>query len=235
MADYNISREDEKVTKTFSDEKKKLSNMTGAQKCEYIWSYYKIHIIGAVLLICAIIWFVHYRMTYEVYKLYGVVVNSDEIRDDAADVIEDYLQMEKHEAVNIASGLEGNADNPSSYDNPLSVYTGAASVDFIFADELGADYVCELGAVLNIEDSLPDDLQKLWSDRIVEMTVRDFEQEGKYIKGPVAVDISGTKVQEYFGLSGETCYFLVDDLSGNEEYMEKFYQMLYDIETEKLK
>jgi hypothetical protein len=46
----------------------------------------------------------------------------------------------------------------------------------------------------------------------------------------VAVDITGTGIQEYFGLDEKMKYLMIADLSGSEEYLQNFYDLIYKIE-----
>jgi hypothetical protein len=48
----------------------------------------------------------------------------------------------------------------------------------------------------------------------------------------VAADISGTKIQQYFGLDDNTKYLVIADLSGSEDYMENFYNLLKEMNEE---
>ena len=140
--------------------------------------------------------------------------------------------MDKHEKVSLIAGLNGDVDyNSGEYYNQIDIYTVAKTIDFIFTDEVGANYVCRLGALRDATQYLPEDLYELWEDRITVMSMYDVDTDDTYIEAPVAIDISGTKVQEYFGLNDSTCYLMLSDLSGHEEYMQGFLQMLYDIET----
>lgn len=229
---YNIKRSDEQLKKTWAGEKAKLSQMSASEKAEYIFAYYKLPIIGAILVIGIIVYLIYHQLTYVRYELYGIEVNSDVYNEAAVDQMHDYLQMDKHTGVSYIAGLVGDKDSTvgGMYDQ-ITIYTVAGNVDFVFADETGADYVCKMGAVSDVNVALPAELLELWKDRVTDFSVWDASTDDTFFNAPVAIDISGTNVQKYFGLDDKTKYLLICDLSGNEEYMQGFYNMLYDIET----
>lgn len=229
---YNIDRESEQIHKSFAGEKAKLSQMSFGEKVEYIFAYYKVHIIIILAIITIIAYVIHHALTYVAYQFYGVVVNTEVVDTSRQDDIRDYLEMDKHTGVSLLGGLSGDIErDATNYYNQLNIYTISGQVDFAFVDEAGAKYMCSLGALSSVEDSVPVDLQDLWADRVVEMDVYDCSTEDEYVSAPVAFDITGTQVQEYFGLEDDTCYLMICNLSGHPDYMEKFGQMLYDIET----
>ncbi len=233
MGDYK-DEEQESVNKTLEGEKKKLSQMTAGQKAEYIFTYYKLHILGIILVVALIIYIINRRLNYVDYKLYGVVINSYTADETVAEKLTEELGMDKHEGVSFLTGLSADVDgNSASYINQLDLYTMSGEMDFAFTDEAGAQHLCDLGTPLDVTDQLSLDLLKLWSTRTVEFSQMDSDTE-EYYDNYAAIDISGTAVQDYFGLDDSTCYLLLIDLSGNEDYMQAFYNLLYDIETGKV-
>lgn len=230
MGDYK-DEEQESVNKTLDGEKKKLSQMTFGQKADYIFTYYKFHILGVILVLALIIYIINRRLNYVDYKLYGVVLNSYQASEDVEEKMAEDLDMDKHEGVSFLTGLSGDVDvNSASYIDQIQLYTVAGEMDFVFTDEAGAQYLCDLGTPLDVTDQLSLDLLKLWSTRTVEFSELDSDTD-EYYDNYAAIDISGTAVQDYFGLDDNTCYLMLVDLSGNEEYMQAFYNLLYDIET----
>lgn len=233
MENYNITREQESVKKTFAGEKAKLAKMTFSEKIEYIFAYYKIHIIVILAVISIIGYSIYHAMTYTRYVLYIDILNSYEGNLDRDVEIGEYIGLDKHESVGLEYGIDTSADAAAgSLYKQIDIYTIADEIDVCFTDKEGADYVAGLGTTQLMETELPKELYELWEDKIVELSVYDTNTDDTFYDLPSAVDISGTKVAEYFGLSPETKYMIVCDLSGHEEYMQKFFMMLYDIETE---
>ena len=144
--------------------------------------------------------------------------------------VAEQLGMDKHEGFSMVAGLSGDVDaNSTAYYNQIDIYTVSGQMDFAFTDEAGVQYLCDLGTPLDVTKQLPDNLLDLWANREATFSQRN-ENDDTYFDNYAAIDISGTKVQEYFGLDDNMCYLVIVDLSGNEEYMQNFYNLLYEIE-----
>lgn len=234
MGEY-IDKEKESVNKSFAQERAKLKDMTLSKKAEYIFTYYKFHILAIIFVIAVIIYIINNRLNYVDYKLYGVVINSDAISDEAEVSLPEALGMEGHDGLSLITGLSGDVDsNSTAYYNQIDIYTVAGQMDFAFTDEAGVQYLCDMGTPLDVTAVLPEDLLNLWQDRATEFSQLDSATEDTYFANYAAVDISGTAVHDYFGLEDNISYLVITDLSGNDNYMTSFYQLLYDIETDNL-
>ncbi len=223
-------KEQEQVTKSWAGEKAKLAQMPLDKKIGYVFTYYWMHMLIVLVIIGVIVWFVHHQMTYIDYKLYGVVINSSQVDESLEKTLPELLGMDKHEGFSMVAGLSGDVDaNSTAYYNQIDLYTVSGQMDFAFTDEAGVQYLCDLGTPLDVTKQLPDNLLDLWANREATFSQRN-ENDDTYFDNYAAIDISGTKVQEYFGLDDTMCYLVIVDLSGNEEYMQNFYNLLYEIE-----
>ncbi len=226
-----IDNEQESVRKSLSGEKAKLSQMTFDKKIEYIFTYYWPHMLIVLLVLAAVGWFIHHQLTYVDYKLYGVVINSSQVDESIEDTLPAVLGMARHDGVSIVAGLSTDElVNAGTYYNKIDLFTVSDQMDFVFTDEAGVEYLCELGTPLDVTTELPEELYDIWADRVVAFSQRN-PNEDTYFDNYAAVDISGTGVQEYFGLDDDMRYLVIVDLSQNEEYMSSFYHLLYEIET----
>ena len=222
--------EQEQVTKSWAGEKAKLDQMPFDKKVGYIFTYYWMHMLIVLVIIGAIGWFVHHRMTYIDYKLYGVVINSSQVDESLEKKMPTLLGMGKHDGVSLVAGLSGDVDaNSTAYYNQIDIYTVSGQMDFAFTDEAGVQYLCDLGTPLDVTKQLPDNLMSIWKNRVATFSQRN-ENDDTYFENYAAIDISGTNIQEYFGLEDTMSYLVIVDLSGNEDYMQQFYQLLYEIE-----
>ncbi|MCR4694893.1 MAG: hypothetical protein K5773_06195 [Pseudobutyrivibrio sp.] len=232
--DYN-DQEQEAVRKTFAGEKAKLAQMTTKEKFQYIWSYYKLHILVVLIIITAVVYIIHQRLTYVDYKLYGVVINSENYNESLMDTLPAELGMEKHEGFSYRGGLSAVPDSGvSGMYNQVDLFTISGQMDFAFTDDDGVQYLCNFGTPYDVTQVLPQELLDMWPDKEVSFTEYNPDTE-QYYDNYAAINISGTAVQEYFGLDPSMCYLVITDLSDNPKYMDAFYQVLYDIETGKLK
>jgi hypothetical protein len=226
-----VDKEQEQVAKTLKGEKKKLSQMTFGQKLEYIWEYYKFHIIVALLIIGAITWGVHHALTYVQYKFYGMIINSSQYNEKVADEMHDVLKMAKHDGFNLSADFYTYDDvNMGGYGNKLDIYIMTGQLDFAFTDDVGVDYLVDMGVIRDLSTTVPNELYSKWESegRIYQATVTD--DDGVTNNYNVAVDISGSPIQKYFGLDENIRYLLIADLSGSEDYMARFYELLYELE-----
>ncbi len=234
MGEY-IDKEKESVNKSFAGEKAKLKEMTFSQRVEYIFTYYKFHILAIVFVIVVIIYIINNRLNHVDYKLYGLVINSDTISETAQKDLEDQLGMEGHDGLSLITGLSADVDsNSTSYYNQIDIYTVAGQMDFVFTDEAGVQYLCDMGTPRDVTAVLPADLLQVWSGREIEFSQLDPDTEDTYFTNYAAIDISDTLVHDYFGLDDNICYLVITDLSGNENYMTSLYQCFYDIEMDNL-
>ncbi|SDB29220.1 hypothetical protein SAMN02910298_01425 [Pseudobutyrivibrio sp. YE44] len=223
--------EQEAVTKTFAGEKNKLSKMNKKEKLDYIWTYYKIHIFVVLLILGVIGWGVHHAMTYVQYKFYGMVINSGQYDTKVEGQLHDILKMEKHDGVNITADLyTDETANMGGYGNKLDIYVMAGQLDFAFTDKAGVEYLVNMGAVRDVKDTVPDKLLSKWTDEGLIYSMEVTDDGGKTDTYDVAVDISNSPIHEYFGLDDNIKYLLIADLSGSEEYLNNFYDLLYKVE-----
>jgi hypothetical protein len=136
----------EKVKNYLKEEKAKLSKMDGKQKADYIFTYYKVHILIALFVVISIGWLIHHYATYVSYELYGMVINSDAINEDREKDIHDYLGMEGHDGVDLTAGLyTDETANAGGYGNRLDILFLSNQCDFVFTDEAGCQYIEDFG------------------------------------------------------------------------------------------
>lgn len=146
MGNYKDS-EMEKVKKSWAGEKEKLSKMNTSQKVDYIWTYYKIHIILIIGILSAIIWSVHHFTTYIKYEFYGMVINGESINEDREKEIHDYLGMDSRHGADLSGGLYSDETVSGGYGTRLSILLMAGECDFAFTDEEGVQYLTDYGLV----------------------------------------------------------------------------------------
>lgn len=152
----NTDSEREKIKKSLAGEKEKLAGMTTSQKVDYIWTYYKIHIILVIAAISAIIWSIHHFTTYIKYDFYGMVINGESVNEDREKDIHDYLGMKKREGADLTAGLYSDETVSGGYGTRLSVLLMAGQCDFAFTDEEGVKYLTDYGLVT--EENKPIDI-----------------------------------------------------------------------------
>ena len=102
---YDAERE--AIKKSFKGEKKKLSKMRLSEKLKYIWSYYRIPIIGGIFAIVALSYLIFVFATKKETVFMGVVVNDPTVRAHEYSVfLDDYLSLIRE----IPQPAQGEAD-----------------------------------------------------------------------------------------------------------------------------
>ena len=225
--------EQEAVKKTFGGEKKKLSQMTFGQKIEYITEYYRLHILVIILILGAVGWGVHHALTYVQYKFYGMIINSAQYDKSIEDDLRQRLSMDKHDGLSITAELSSADDaNMGGYGSQLDILIMTGQMDFAFTDEAGVEHLVDMGVIRPLDKTLPKDLYQDWAGDNRIYTAEYTDDDGNTDTYQVAADISGTKIQQYFGLDDNTKYLVIADLSGSEDYMENFYNLLKEMNEE---
>jgi len=196
---------------------KKLKNMTWAQKTEYIWEYYKIHIIGSLIAIIAIVCFVLMFMQNNYQAVFTTVVVDGKMTGfaDNSDILTteftNYLGIDgKSKRVIFDSNytlIQRTGDEDSYYSTQkLVTMATAKSIDGYLCEY---DYVTfysgddELFLTDLTELLTADELSKL-SNYLIYYTAADGT------KTPIAVDLTSTRVKTGTDLTmTRPCYGVV--------------------------
>jgi len=218
------------------DQNKKLKNMTWAQKKEYIWEYYKIHIIGTLIAIVTIICFVftfiqnNYEAVFTTIVVDGNMTGFSDNKDILTQEFTKYLGIDgKNKRVffdNNNTLIQKTGDQDSYYSTQKIITMATAqSID---------GYLCEYDYVnfYSQDDSLfladlsellsADELSKL-SAYLVYFTAADGT------KIPVAVDLTSTHVKTETDLTmTRPCYGVVST-SKHTDNAVKFIRYAFDL------
>lgn len=174
-----------------NQETKKLKDMPPKKKAEYIWEYYKFHIIGtiaAVILICVFIR--DYRENRKPVFLDMAVINSDMAYSEENLISDDYVKYADIDTsvynLSIDTGFvisESGMDQMSlANSEKLMAMFAAGSIDLLLGPD---DLINEYGAMsayMNIEDILTPDMREQLESKGYELyytTVYEEDANGK--------------------------------------------------------
>lgn len=157
-------------------ERQKLSQMSGRDKVWYIWEYYKLPIIGAVIVVFLIASFAHafYSNRFD-NALYIMILNDksggDNHTDEMADALGEYLNLGKNERVVIDDSLSatyGDSTTEMGYASlaKITALITTKDLDVIISDKASMDHFGSLNAYSNLEEELPADLYALVKDHL---------------------------------------------------------------------
>lgn len=166
----------ETISKKWKEETGKLSKMRFRDKLWYIWEYYKLHMLG-ILMIGIVIYIVglsiHNRGITNV--LYGGIIN-DYVTDDSLKGLTDefkerYALDPKKQTVTMDASFYISMDQQSemsmSASTKLTVLIASQSLDFTISDPAVFENNAALDSYLDLETFLPEDMKSRLSEYYV--------------------------------------------------------------------
>ena len=226
---YDAERE--AIKKSFKGEKKKLSKMRLSEKLKYIWSYYRIPIIGGIFALAALSYLIFVFATKKETVFMGVVVNDPTVRAHEYSVfLDDYLSLDGKQQTELITDVSLSAvsspymsSRSMSGTSQIMVYILGKELDYVITDKTGLEYLCSEDVSKHLDKFLPGYIYDAFSEKIVSMDVK-----GNNV--PVAIDITGTRFAESLGINYSPAYICFQDLSGHDDNMQRFLELLYKFE-----
>lgn len=219
----------------FRGERGKLSDVKGIKnKIEYIWEYYKIHIIVGTVLFISLVSFIRYRINYQYVQLTMGIVNGTQV--DASEFESEFIEYlglnPKKNTISVYN-KSLNSDERMTGETPyklLDIYIAAGQLNVAFCDEKGVEYMSGMGGTWDLYEITTVSQQNVLSEYFVEfpflvasgLTEEEIIYEDRY----VAIDLSQTSLMEYFGLDEDHKYMVISNYEGNEENMVKFLNFI---------
>ena len=211
-------------------EKQKIHGMTREKALRYIWTYYKIPIVGILVFIFLVIYFIHAFLNRpEDTILHVTFVNCYDDVSEKSDFHKEFLEyadfQETGEVIfdsNVFFDLSKDSDYANTYFQKTVAYLEAGTTDALICQETNMKGMAKGGRVLNLEDERSAGIYEKYKDRIVYYTT----EEGEVI--PVAVDISDSP--RFKGMSSyqnsEGCYLCVSAYIDQADQVEVFLDYL---------
>lgn len=193
--------------------KEKWQKMTPKQKREHVWEYYKLPIIGILIVLAVAGWFIHYELTYVEPQMQIIMTDmSVPLSDDS--VYHDFLTEYGYEAYDRAIALNQNmyfsldSEDPTMFENNgrsyelLFAMMATQTQDVLFTQPTVYGSCAAEGAMMDLSKVIPQEVLDAFSDHL--FFVRDEETGEEY---PCGVNVSGNpwmeKVQkDYKGYVG---------------------------------
>lgn len=222
----------EKLRLNFKEEKAKLSKMSWKDKIWYIWEYYKLHMLGVILL-CVVIYTVgvsiHNRNITSV--LYGALIN-DYLTEDNLETFTDEFKEAvafnpKKESVNLDTtiriDLEQQTEFTMSSLTKVTVLVASQSLDFIISDTPIFENYAALDTYQDLEVLLPDDMKEALRGRFL------YATDSTGAKKAYGLDLSGTRYDTVAGSFLTPPVFSVVSNTKNTENALLFLRILCDL------
>jgi len=214
-------------------EKKKIQGMTREKAAGYIWTYYKIPIVGVMTVIFLIIYFVHAFLNRpEDTLLHVTFVNCYEDISEDSDFYKNFMEFADFEESgevyfdsNIFFNLEKESDYANTYFQKTVAYLEAGTTDAVVCQESNLKGLAQGGRVLSLRDERVEKIYEKYKDRIVEYTTK----EGETV--PVGINISDSPLLKGTKSYQDGCYLCVsayidepDRIDNVETFLDYLFQ-----------
>jgi hypothetical protein len=201
----------------------KLKEMTFKKKVEYIWEYYKLHIIGLIIILGIIgslmnTWFFNPNPDSALFVAWSSGFTLHEQLDDLKDVLEERIVDENvNEEVVVSMFVGANSDDASmmmAYTQRLMAMVAAGAIDVFIIDAQQMEMYSNSGILRPMEDMLarvhsinPAVYELIEENKV---SLRYEPEEGVFLENIMGISIIGSPLlsrleffeQElYFGIS----------------------------------
>lgn len=167
------------------EKKTNFRTLSKKQKIEYIWDYYKWHIIVVVAILAAIGSLIHHYATYKETVLDVIMINSNYTFTNETPGLEDYydiIQLKpKTEKVSVDASLtfsESDAYSTNYYsDQTLSLRLSVGGSDILFSNESVFTQYASLHCFTDLTTVLTEEELAEWADLLVYVTEEETNYE----------------------------------------------------------
>ncbi len=166
-----------------------LKELSGRERMEYLWEYYKVPILlvalGLIILAFSVAWIFSRKTTYFTVELVNVSGSYYEMRKLGTDIFQDYLRKEGLDPnkYNIdvidsrAVDLENMDTNTPATLQIMTAEFSSGSFDLFVADEPVWEFYAPYGAVMDLRDVLPKDWLEAHKDLWYMITMEETGEE----------------------------------------------------------
>jgi hypothetical protein len=153
---------------------KPLREMTGKERVQYIWDYYKVTFLVVALCILVAGGFLYHYISYREPVLELMMINlhqtdSSELEESFADFVDANGYDSAKDSVEINSMLNLDTSSGSDYDDQITMQTLIASMTYsgFFADETVFSFYSPAGYFRDLSALLSEEELSILSDRLV--------------------------------------------------------------------
>ena len=217
-----------------------FKKLTKAEKLEYIWDYYKFHLLGILFLLSLFIGsFFIWQQNSKPVLLNSYLLNTDWGDQQAQKLLEEYASFHSYDLKNYNAYFNSSVFIDTKIKDQMSTvaYTKVMSdldvkkTDFYFCNRETFDYFGERETFLNLETAMPKELLEQFQHQL--LTVNTYDEHGNVSSSYVAgIDISNSPVllkaqAERKLYEDGNVYFTVPYNSERLDEVWKFLEFLY--------
>lgn len=209
----------EELKQAVQDEKKKLREMTIKEKADYVWEYYKMHIISVIIFVAIAgsiintVWINPPKKTFINFVYYRAYINDTILRSFADHLTEVLVTDKENEAVyftNFYLSDEAYSEMDLAMAQKFAAMTASRELDVIVVDELDFIDMNGVGMFKDLNDVFSKDELAAFKDRI--MTYTD-EETG--IIAPYAIRVDENMLLDEYDLPSEG--YMIGIMSNTEK------------------
>lgn len=179
-----------------------FKGLTGKKKREYIWEYYKIHIIVGIISVILLGSFIHSKFT-EIHYEFNLTVIGSSVKSDKTEEFQNKLtsvvlknpsknQSAEFDNIPIQNIIGSNDGNAYQYMQKIMAEASANVLDAIILSKPDYDNFVKNGLFLNLEKTNLD------LDKYKDISVKGETKDGE--KGTFAISIENSKVLKEYGM-----------------------------------
>lgn len=214
----------ERIARWFQGEKEKMAPMTPRKKWEYIWTYYKWWILGAVLLVGIVITGISDAQYQKKQVLVsGMFINTATNAEGYAYVKEDYwtyagadpdTRVELTEARSVRFELEQPTEMDVNLIMSVDTMIAAGDLDYIIGDASAVKFYAQRESLLDLTTIFSEAQLAKWGILSTDT-------------GVMAIELTDSKLQQQFGLYTQPSYIMILVNTSHREQCADFIQYLF--------
>lgn len=241
------------LTDNENQQKQFFAEMDKKQKIEYIFTYYKWHMIGVIVLVFAVIAIgktVYHASLPTVLNLAFINNNGDGVNQEyVVDAYREYYDLGTRNHINLYCDFNKNAngdvaiDENASLEEEMAYYAQspadeamayaitATVLDAMICDEEAMELYVSAEETTAIDNVLPEDIYKQIEDKVV---IKSDPNKVKFDGEPysVAIDVSDTEFIKNCNLSYDKAYLVIPSTRKmNDENTVNFINFIFDLQA----
>lgn len=200
----------ESFKKELHSAKTEVSRLEGAAKLQYVWDYYKLWIIGAVCLICFLIYFFIARaLTPDDNWFYISIANTQADVGNHSAMWKEFVDYsgydtkEKNVYFNNVCYFDPFVEAPNDYYTYFCAYVDAGTLDLISMERDDLQKLGERGRLLDLTDPKAAAIMEKYADRLIYAKPLDASYSEEPV--PIGIDLSDTILVSKYHIYKDSC------------------------------
>ncbi len=213
------------------EKKTDFKALSSKAKVQYIWDYYRLHILSVIVIGGIVIGLTYHFVSYRKPILSVIMINVQTTSENADASFDEFSDTagydKKQQPIDVSTNLQfpesSDAASASSYEDymVLSTMVGAGGQDLFFGTgDTFLDYANE-GACLDLRTYISDDVLEKYKDHLIYST-----DDGESESYPCAIELTDNAWIKKYGIYDGTCYFGVFSRSEQKDYYTRFADFL---------